>query len=674
MSILNGTYAHETLLPEPQPFGEPFDITGEIKLENALDADTLDTGKQKIPISAGPGTLPLHRLEKNGVPVPASELGGLGDSRPISVSEGFAYVTARADGLYIYDLRDPEKPDLAGRIDTLELATGVCAADGVLAVTNRHMGCELWDVREPYSPGWLGSFCCGEAQSVRLHKNLALIGDWMNRYVRIFDISDPRKATEISFFAVDGFADGVSVIETKNKEYPLGRTLCVAATGHHSARLKNRRKFNKYSFVTTEMLAEGYGCGHGVEIFDITDPYYPEYVSSIKSPPHFGGYDTWRVFTGEGFCYFTDSMNGIFEIDLSDIYHPRFTKNFRLPVLGRQQPAPPSIQPRRKSVTGATLVNGFICAAGETGVTVMRGISAELSKPSADIAFPSEKSSRAQFHSFVKRGEYIFCAAGDEGIVILNKNMERVSSIRTKGACLDIIMKDCYFITAENDMGAAVYNVIGTILTELSRLPADPLKPYRELVDCGRYIAAQLGSVYVQALSFGNEKLIPVGDALSVGLLYHRHLARTTAGEYLVTLSLAGGPALIMSGENGFERTGVSLGAETCPIEEGACGYGGGLILISGAKYYWLGAMEKLSSLPEPTNCPGASLKGLPFVCGDKLVLLNRVNGNVEVIDISEPDKPRHERFLRTGLHPEFADIVDGKIVVACGHNGLIRI
>ena len=99
-----------------------------------------------------------------------------------------------------------------------------------------------------------------------------------------------------------------------------------------------------------------------------------------------------------------------------------------------------------------------------------------------------------------------------------------------------------------------------------------------------------------------------------VGLLYHRHLARTTAGEYLVTLSLAGGPALIMSGENGFERTGVSLGAETCPIEEGACGYGGGLILISGAKYYWLGAMEKLSSLPEPTNCPGASLKGLPFV------------------------------------------------------------
>ena len=131
-------------------------------------------------------------------------------------------------------------------------------------------------------------------------------------------------------------------------------------------------------------------------------------------------------------------------------------------------------------------------------------------------------------------------------------------------------------------MGAAVYNVIGTILTELSRLPADPLKPYRELVDCGRYIAAQLGSVYVQALSFGNEKLIPVGDALSVGLLYHRHLARTTAGEYLVTLSLAGGPALIMSGENGFERTGVSLGAETCPIEEGACGYGGGLILISG--------------------------------------------------------------------------------------------
>ena len=193
MSILNGTYAHGTLLPEPQPFGEPFDITGEIQLENALDADTLDTGKEKLLVSAGRGNLMIHRLGENGVPVLVSELGGLGDSRQISVSEGFAYVTARADGLYICDLRNPEKPALAGRIDTLELATGVCAADGVLAVTNRHMGCELWDVREPYSPGWLGSFCCGEAQSVRLHKNLALIGDWMNRYVRIFDISDPQR-------------------------------------------------------------------------------------------------------------------------------------------------------------------------------------------------------------------------------------------------------------------------------------------------------------------------------------------------------------------------------------------------------------------------------------------------------------------------------------------------
>ena len=149
MSILNGTYAHETLLPEPQPFGEPFDITGEIQLENALDADTLDTGKEKLLVSAGRGNLMIHRLGENGVPVLVSELGGLGDSRQISVSEGFAYVTARADGLYICDLRNPEKPALAGRIDTLELATGVCAADGVLAVTNRHMGCELWDVREP---------------------------------------------------------------------------------------------------------------------------------------------------------------------------------------------------------------------------------------------------------------------------------------------------------------------------------------------------------------------------------------------------------------------------------------------------------------------------------------------------------------------------------------------
>ena len=661
MSILNGAYAPETLLPDPAPFGR-FEVTGTIDLTNALDADALETPDGKLLVTAGRCKLMIHRL-KGGVPELISELTGLGDSRQIMISDGFAYVTARADGLYICDLRDYRNPKLVRRLDTLELATGVCAGDGLLAVTNRHMGCELWDVRDPYHPGWLGSFYCGEAQSVWLHESNAFIGDWMNRLVRIFNISDPTKAVEISRFAVDGFADGVCVTESKD-----GRTLCLCATGHHSARLKNRRKYKSYDFVTPEMLAEGYGCGHGVEIFDVTDPYDPEYVSSIKSPPHFGGYDTWRVFAGEGFCYFTDSMNGVFELDLSDIHHPRFTKNFRLPVLERQNPTPPSIQLRRYAITGATLIDGFVCAAGETGVTIARGVSGELSKPSAKVNFPEKSNHIGQYHSFARLGGRLYIAAGDEGVIVRDKSGEK--RFPTKGACLDIIAKDGLIITAENGEGAAVCS---PDLTELSRLEAEPLRPVRELVDCGNYIAAQLGSTFVQALELTGSELKAIGEPLSVGLLYHRHLARHPAGEYPITLSLSGGPALLQK-ENGFKRTGLSLRAETCPIEEGADGCRCGLILIFNAKYWYLEDPADIANLPAPIPCPGARLKGQPFVCGDKLVLLNRVNGVVEIIDITDPEAPVFERLTETRTHPEFAAELDGRINIACGHGGLIVI
>ena len=531
------------------------------------------------------------------------------------------------------------------------------------------MGCELWDVRDPFSPGFLGCFYCGEAQSVWLYGNLALIGDWMNRKVRIFDITDPASASEISSFSVDGFADGVCVVETKDERHPHGRTICLCATGHHSSRLRNRRKYQNYSFVTPEMLAEGYGCGHGVEIFDITDPYDPEFISSIKAPPHFGGIDSWRVFAGDGFCYFTDSMNGIFEIDLSDIYHPVFTKNFRLPTLENQNPTPPSIQLRRRSITGAALTQGFICAAGETGVTIMRGVERKLSKPSARLNFPEKSVRNSQYHSFAKLGDMLFIAAGDAGLIVRGKD-EKI--FPTKGACLDVIAKNDLIITAENHAGIALYSFDGK-LHELSRLETEKLCPAREIVDCGKYIAAELGSVFVKAFELDKNKLAWVGEPVAVGLLYHRHLARNTAFGDLITLSLAGGPAL-MAGENDFVRTNYGLRAKTCPIEEGADGCKTGLILIFNAKYRYLESAEELAALPEPINVPGTKLKGQPFVCGNKLVLLNRVNGMIEVIDISDPKSPEFEKRIMTKLRPEFAAVVDGKLMVARGHDGMLTI
>ena len=55
-------------------------------------------------------------------------------------------------------------------------------------------------------------------------------------------------------------------------------------------------------------------------------------------------------------------------------------------------------------------------------------------------------------------------------------------------------------------------------------------------------------------------------------------------------------------------------------------------------------------------------------------MLLNRVNGLIEVLDISDPKSPRLEMHRKTKLNPEFAAESNGKLLVACGHGGLIEL
>lgn len=684
MSILNGNIAPETLIPDKSPFGEPFRQIGFIPLDGAMDAALYDYGGRRLLAAAGRGRLVLYQLNAGGNAALISVLDGLGDSRQLTVSDGIAYLTARADGLYICDLRDPLHPALAFHVDTLELATGVSCADAILAVTNRHMGCELFDVRDPYHPKRLGDFLCGEAQSVWLHQNLALIGDWIHMRVRIFDISNPYAAVEISGFNVDGFADGVCVMALPpDCAHPLGRTICLSATGHHSARLKNRRKYQHCEFVTPQMLADGYGCGHGVEIFDITHPAEPEYVASIKTPPHFGAIDSWRVYASAGCCYFTDSMNGIFELDLSTPAEPKFTRFFCLLPRLRPKTTPPSIQLPRGAISGMTKVGSCICAAGEGGIYLLEGTADALVRPSASVDLhrsapkcpqePNVVFRCGQLHSFVRLEHQLFCACGDAGIAALNDDGRPEFVQPTKGICHDIICRDGLLITAEGGAGAAVYRPNGNRLCELARIEFGAANPVRELVDCGRSIAAQIGSVTVRTLRLSGTTLETVGEAMHFGMLYHRHIARTPAGPYPIVLSLSHGPELLTD-DGELKQTGLRLGLETCPIEEGACGFRGGLILIFNRNYYFLPEPKRIAALPAPIACPGALGAGLPFVCGDRLLLLNRVSGTVEILDIADPNRPRFERCISTGLHPEFAAADGQHIRVACGHGGLIEV
>lgn len=691
MSILNGKVDNSKVYAIDMPYGSKLQALNQIE-----QAVFFVAGMEDILICGGVDRLCLYRIGADGSVQKLSELAIPGTVRQLSVCNGFVYVSARDAGVFVCDLRLPEAPVLAAIIDSMELATGICAAGNVLAITNRHMGCELYDIQDPYHPVYCTAFMCGEAQSVWLYDQYAVIGDWVNKQAAIYDITNPAAIQQLSEVQVDGFADGVCVFERE------GRNILLVATGHHSRRLENRRKYHLYEYVTAEMIADGYGCGHGIEIFDITIPEQPVRLSGLKTPLSFSGPDTWLVYTNGTECVFTDSVSGVFVICLEQLSKPYFTGFYRLKPLARQKLAPPCIQVHTGAITGAACVNGYLCTASmEEGVHILDtklspfteprisigALEVESKKNGTDIFYKSS----GQIHSFVQLADgadmfsynarssnpendskgRIYCACGTAGIEILRPDGSLLQSIATKGICYDLCEKDGYIVTAEGRKGAAVYKRVGDTLQEISRLhvPGN----VRQVVAVPDGICCEIDCNKVTLLGFSDGWLEEKHEPIVTGLLYHRHLARTLADDYVVAQTLTYGPVLIPMKK--FEKSAcIRFGSVTCAFEEGACGYDGKLIVIKDEKYACLDHPQELENFLEGKKVSGAELKGMPFVVGDTLVLLNRCTGTAECLDISDPHEPKFISRTETAGYAEFCGNIGGKIYVASGHGGMIAL
>ncbi len=246
-------------------------------------------------------------------------LSGLGNTRQLVVGKGVAYVSAREDGLFVVDVQDPTKPALLNHYDTIELATGLDLAGDVLFIAQRHYGVEQVDVSDPRQPRHLSSIRTGEAQSIAYHDGYLYTGVWGTSEIVTLDMTDARSPKILSKVPLDGYGDGVTV---------HGGYL-YAATGHHSR---------------APHAAEGdpgYGHGHGLEIFDLSDPAKPSFVSRVKFPPFYGiGNDMWSVSVVNGHAFVADTHNGIFVVDVRDPQHPSIVGRSHLPVpTGKDVPA-----------------------------------------------------------------------------------------------------------------------------------------------------------------------------------------------------------------------------------------------------------------------------------------------------------------------------------------------
>lgn len=361
MSILNGKISYDVIRAEDNPFGTKLECVNFIPLEDCIGIERDYSGRYVYAV-CNKGLL-IYDAQNAEQPVLVSCLEEVTSGREIIYSGGYLYIVARENGLYIVDVTNPNEPYITAIYDTLELATGVDASNGYCFVANRHLGVEIIDVHDPKAPKYVSSFMCGEAQSIYTNGNYAYVGDWMNKQVYITDVSDIKNPVCASIINVDGFADGICVRDC----------ICYIVTGHHSSRLKNRRKYDKYPYITSQMLNDGYGGGHGLEIYDVSDPCQPEYLSNVKFPPMFGAPDFWKISVSANTAFVCDSSNGMFAVDISDPLNPYIEAYYTGDVSDKQGVSSPQVQKRYSPLNFCECLDGYVYVCGmESGLHIIK--------------------------------------------------------------------------------------------------------------------------------------------------------------------------------------------------------------------------------------------------------------------------------------------------------------
>src|SRR5690606_6991282 len=109
------------------------------------------------------------------------------------------------------------------------------------------------------------------------------------------------------------------------------------ATGHH-ARGIDGFPYEDRDAVDWDMLQQGYGRGHGIEIFDLADPANPRRIHALKTPPALSkSPDSWRVVRQGRYLLHADSVNGVFVLDVA-APEPAFVGHARIEMPSRPSP------------------------------------------------------------------------------------------------------------------------------------------------------------------------------------------------------------------------------------------------------------------------------------------------------------------------------------------------
>ncbi|MCK5805643.1 MAG: hypothetical protein KAI66_22615, partial [Lentisphaeria bacterium] len=644
-------------------FGQTLEIAKNLGIGGCMDAAVAGDRLYIV----GRGKLHVLDITEPREPKLLGTLTNLGRPRQIEVRDDIAYVTAREDGLFIVDVSESARPRLLAHYNTIELATGIAVSGKVAFVACRTYGVELIDVTDPRNPLHLSTVRTGEAQSCVARDGILYVGVWGSKELVICDVKNPRKPNIISKTPLDGYGDGVCV----RGKY------CFVATGHHSRKMRKRDESDP-----------AFGHGHGLEIFDVTRPDKPVFVSRIKTPRYFRiGMDMWDVIVSDDTAYLADTYNGLFVIDISDIGKPFFAGHRQLAyVKSRKAPSP---------VGGFAIGDGVIYAAGAW--TDMHVIDAPMTKPlkpepdTPPIIPPQVPTENDRFRVYKPDGQvWAVAFAGDVALVACGSaglhavelwpKITKLAEYATEGFAVDVKVRGDYVYVAESKGGLSIWKRdLGGTLEQVGRFRVRgqsikqvvvPPRGKLALLDVGQasfYVLDVTDPANPKKVFKDIRHGLLYGYQIAEGLLDDRYACCFWHVTGFYWYDLYSGAAPVYSGDNFRVRVGANNGMAVLANGKDA------LVTTNHRAYVIVNRQERqpLEELPK-YGVDGRKLSGKPSIHGNTLYVADRFWGRVSILDITTVEKPKFVEELNLEGNPCFVVEHNGLPVIPAGYQGLL--
>ena len=642
--------------PGTPPYLKPSPL-GQLGVGPSMDVDYRDG----LLYTIGEGKLHVIDVSNPDAPVVKGTIGGLGRVRQLCVDDGVAYVTSREDGLYVVDVSTPEQMRILEHYDTIELATGIAVSGDVAFVACRTAGVELIDVSDPENPTHLSTVRTGEAQSTCIRNGVLYVGVWGSRELVICDVSDPYKPAILSRARLKGYGDGVEV----RGDY------CYVATGHHLRDQPHR-----------EPTDAGYGRGHGLEIFYVSVPEKPTFVSRVPFPPFYRlGMDMWDVKVTDRYAFVADTYNGAFVVDISDRSNPRILTHRGLPFIARRNDPSPA--------AGITLGAGTVFVAGAwSDVHYLPWDTAstrqEIEHTPLTVGSPPEPTPDPRFRAYRQRGQVhavdfddnvAFVACGNAGLHALEiaPEMRPLATYPTDGFALGVAASAGRIYVAEGDGGLSIRNHTGAGQLEILGRYRVPNDCVRQVVVADHYALLHVGPGTLHVVDVSNPaeptcvlKESHLGlfyyNPISPGLLADRYACCHWHVTGLYWYDLSDTPP--QCARHSDFRIGSRNGAA----------FLGDRALVTCRGGYTLIKPQALES-PDTRKIyriPNLSFHGKPTVAENRLYASDRYSGVITAVDITDPQKPRLVDQLELEGHPGLVVVRNGIPIIPAGYQGLL--